>query len=80
MSDRREGIVSIAPDGRIAVLAAKHGVFGQFAAAGNWHEGKVPTADEYMEAFGPAGPALSAIMLARAKAASAAAKASQTRD
>ena len=75
MSDRGEAVVSVAPDGRVAVMSAKHGIFGQFDAAGVWHDRELPTANEYMEDFGPAGPALSVIFLTRAKAASAAAKA-----
>ncbi len=64
-------MISIAPDGRIAILDGESGTFGQFDSAGNWHEGKIPSADEYMEDFGPlVSPTLRALYLSRARAAS----------
>ena len=60
--------MSIAPDGRVAILSADEGVFGQFDVDGVWHHGKIPSADEYMEEFGPLrSSALRNLFLARAK-------------
>ena len=65
--------ISIAPDGRIAILDSESTTFGQFDAGGNWHEGKIPSAYEYMDDFGPLqSPTLRALYLSRARAASSA--------
>ena len=74
----RDAKVSVASDGRIAIFSSDDGVFGQFDVDGVWHQGKVPSADEYMEEFGPLrSPTLRVLFLARTKAASAAAKAAK---
>ena len=61
-------MISFAPDGRVAILDSESTTFGQFDSAGNWHEGKIPTADEYMDDFGPLeSPTLRALYLSFAR-------------